>query len=220
MTTEDCGCSKKKNIQEENENLSARGQQRRTFINYLLGLTFLAFFVSALSPLKMLIPPKVVKKASDDVDNTMKYARSEGTWYSEKGGDEVFADDFKVGSGAAVIWRGSIPAILIKLDQDKLNSAVDLEQGFAAFNSKCTHLCCVATWHLDRPDMDVIFCRCHDGVVDPYNIVEGEDEKGNPYYGAAVVSGPVPRPFPLIPVEIIDGKVKGVPSNMEWHDYC
>jgi Rieske Fe-S protein len=161
-----------------------------------------------------------VIKASDDLDNTLKYARGEGTWYSDKAGKEVYASDFEVGLGAAVIWRGRIPAILIKLDQSKVNSPVDLEQGFAAFSSKCTHLCCVANWHLDRPDMDMIFCRCHDGIVNPYNIVEEEDENGNLYYGAAVVSGPVPRSFPMIPVEIIDGKIKGVSSNLEWYDYC
>jgi Rieske Fe-S protein len=68
--------------------------------------------------------------------------------------------------------------------------------------------------------MDMIFCRCHDGVVDPYNIIEELDENGNMFYGAGVVSGPVPKSFPLIPVEILDGKVMGIPSNLEWYDYC
>lgn len=220
MTTEDCGCNKKKNNQEENENLSERGLQRRGFINYLLGITSIAFIVSALSPLKMLIPPKAVKKESGDLDNTLKYARSEGTWYSEKAGEDVMAADFEVGSGASVIWRGSIPAILIKLDQDRVNTVVDLEQGFAAFCSRCTHLCCIANWKRDRPDLDMIFCLCHDGILDPYNIVEEEDEHGNLYYGALVVGGPVPRPYPMIPVEIIDGKLMGIPSRLELYDYC
>ena len=220
MTSEDCNCKKKNDNQDEAEILSKAGFERRSFINYLLVLSGLTFIASVLSPLKMLIPPKIVKKALSDVDNSFKYARGEGTWFSEKAGEEVNADDFEVGAGAAVIWRGSIPAILIKLDQERVNTPVALEQGFAAFAARCTHLCCVANWHLDRPDMDMIFCRCHDGVVDPYNIVEDLDENGNMFYGARVVSGPVPKPFPLIPVEILDGKVKGIPSNLEWHDYC
>ncbi len=220
MTSEDCDCKKKNGHQDETETLDKAGYARRRFINYLLSLTCLTFIVSALSPLKMLIPPKAVKQDLADFDNTFIYARGEGTWFSEKAGEEVNADDFEVGAGAAVIWRGRIPAILLKLDQERVNAPIALEQGFAAFSAKCTHLCCVANWHLDRPDMDMIFCRCHDGIVDPYNIVEDLDEHGNLYYGAGVVSGPVPRPFPLIPVEILDGKVKGVPSNLEWYNYC
>ena len=220
MTTDDFGCKKKNNALAQNEEIGEIGLKRRGFINYLLSITSLAFFASVISPLKMLVPPKILKTAAGDLDNTLKYAKSEGMWYSDKAGEAVSASDFETGAGAAVIWRGSIPAILIKLDQDRLSTPVELEQGFAAFCSRCTHLCCVANWHLDRPEMDMIFCRCHDGVVDPYNIVEEETEKGELYYGAAVVSGPVPRAFPMIPVEIVDGKVTGVPSNLEWYDYC
>ncbi len=220
MTTDDCGCNKKTDIQEDNEDINENGLKRRGFLNYLLSLTGLAFFASVLSPLKMLVPPEPLKILAGDLDNTLKYAKSEGTWYSEKAGKDVSASDFETGAGAAVIWRGSIPAILIKLDQDRLNTAVELEQGFAAFCSRCTHLCCVANWHLDRPEMDMIYCRCHDGIVDPYNIVETETEKGELYYGAEVVGGPVPRAFPMIPVEIIDGKILGVPSNLDLYNYC
>ncbi|MFQ6054171.1 MAG: hypothetical protein ACE5OO_08110, partial [Candidatus Bathyarchaeia archaeon] len=67
---------------------------------------------------------------------------------------------------------------------------------------------------------DMIFCRCHDGILDPYSIVEDEDEKGNVYYGPKVVAGPVPRPIPMIPVEVREGKITGVPSHLEWYDYC
>lgn len=220
MSSEDCGCTKKNEQENETINFSKVGSERRSFINYLLGLTGFAFVASVLSPLKMLVPPKALKQAQTEVDNTFKYAKTEGVWFSEKAGEDVKAEDFEAGKGAAVIWRGRIPAILIKLDQERVNTPLDLEEGFAAFAARCTHLCCVANWHLDRPEMDMIFCRCHDGVVDPYNIVEETDPNGNDYYGAAVVSGPVPRPFPLIPVEIVDGKLKGIADNLEWYDYC
>jgi Rieske Fe-S protein len=73
---------------------------------------------------------------------------------------------------------------------------------------------------LDRPNEDVIFCRCHDGVFDPYDIVKDVALNGMEYLGARVTAGPPPRAVPLIPIEIKDGKVTGVPQNLEIYTYC
>jgi len=89
-----------------------------------------------------------------------------------------------------------------------------------AFAATCTHLCCIATWRLDRPTEDVLFCRCHDGVFDPYNVVNDVMLDGTEYLGAKVIAGPPPRAAPIIPIEINDGKVAGVPENVELYGYC
>lgn len=220
MGTDSCECEEKAAIEEEPVIPPTSALSRRSFMKYLLTVTGVSFLVSMLSPLKMLIPPKKVVQYDVEVDNTFKYAKMEGTWFSEKAGEEVKADDFETGMGAVVIWRKTIPTILIKLDPAKLNISEGVDQGFVAICAKCTHLCCIANWHIDRPDMDMIFCRCHEGILDPHNIVEETDENGNVYYGAKVVAGPVPRAMPMVPVEILEGKVKGIPSNLEWYDYC
>ena len=70
------------------------------------------------------------------------------------------------------------------------------------------------------PPSDVIFCRCHDGAFDPYDVVKNSMQDGSEYSGAKVVAGPPPRAAPLIPIEIKDGKVVGVPEKLGIYDYC
>jgi len=193
---------------------------RRQFIQMMVALGFLGTIASFLSLLTSLLPSSGGGQQQGEVDNTFRYGPEKGTWYADKSGSEVKVEDFdQIGKGAGVLWRGSIPAILIRIDESKLRGAT-ANSGLIAFSSACTHLCCIATWHLDRPNEAVLFCRCHDGIFDPYDIVKDIMPNGVEYRGARVIGGPPPRAAPIIPVEIRDGKVTGVPSNLETYAYC
>jgi hypothetical protein len=43
---------------------------------------------------------------------------------------------------------------------------------------------------------------------------------GTEYTGAKVIAGPPPRAAPIIPIEITDGKVAGVASDLALYDFC
>lgn len=197
-----------------------REMNRREFVKILASLGILGTAAAFLSFLASLLPIPKGMQQQGEVDNVFRYGPEKGTWYSDKAGAEVRIEDFdQVGKGAGVIWRGTIPAIVIRVDEKRLRGAT-ATQGLIAFASTCTHLCCISTWHLDRPDEDVLFCRCHDGVFDPYDIVRDVMPDGAEYVGAKVVAGPPPRAVPIIPIEIKDGKVAGVPTNLEIYGFC
>lgn len=193
---------------------------RREFVKAIVSLGIFGTLVSLASLVVSLLTTAGRGQQQGAVDNLFRYGPEEGTWYSDKSGAEVKLEDFDiVGKGAGVIWRGSIPVILIRVDESRVQG-VTPTSGLVAFAAFCTHLCCVATWRLDRPNEDVIFCRCHDGVFNPYNVVKDAMPGGAEYLGAKVVAGPPPRAAPVIPIEIKDGKVLGVPTNLEVYEYC
>jgi Rieske Fe-S protein len=194
--------------------------ERRQFLQILVPLSIAGTIVSFLSLLTSLLPAKGVGQQQGEVDNIFRYGAEKGTWYSDRAGAEVRAEDLdEIGKGASVLWRGSIPGVIIRVDENKLRGAA-ATGGLIAFATTCTHLCCIATWRLDRPSQDVIFCRCHDGVFDPYDVVKDVMANGSEYLGAKVIGGPPPRAAPIIPIEIKDGKVAGVPKNLEIYGYC
>lgn len=193
---------------------------KRQFIKVMASLGIFGTIISFLSLLTSLLPSSRGSQQQGPVDNVFRYGPEKNTWYSEKSGTEVMVQDFdQVGKGASVLWRGEFPAILIRVDESKLRGTT-ANNGLIAFASSCTHLCCIATWHLDRPNEDVLFCRCHDGIFDPYDIVKDVMPDVGEYLGAKVIKGPPPRPAPMIPIEIKDGKVLGVPSNLDIYSYC
>jgi len=193
---------------------------RRQFVRAIVSAGVVGTLVSFLSLLMSLLPSAGAGEEQGQVDNVFVYGPEKGTWYSDKSGTEVMLEDFdQVGKGAGVLWRKSIPAIVIRVDESKLRGAT-ATNGLIAFAATCTHLCCIATWRLDRPTEDVLFCRCHDGVFDPYNVVNDVMLDGTEYLGAKVIAGPPPRAAPIIPIEINDGKVAGVPENVELYGYC
>lgn len=193
---------------------------RRRFVETVVSLGIVGTVVSFLSLLMSLLPTAGAGQEQGEVDNVFTYGPEKGTWYSDKAGSEVKLEDFdQVGKGAGVLWRRSIPAIVIRVDESKLRGTT-ANNGLIAFASACTHLCCISTWRLDRPNEDVLFCRCHDGVFDPYDVVKDVTLSGTEYLGAKVTGGPPPRAAPLIPIEIVDGKVAGVPEKLEIYTYC
>ena len=193
---------------------------RRQFVQTLVSLGLAGTVVSFLSLLMLLLPTAGAGGAEGQVDNVFKYGLEKGAWYSDKSGTDVKLEDFdQVGKGAGVLWRGTITAIVIRVDESKLQGAT-ATSGLIAFAASCTHLCCISTWHLDRPNEDVLFCRCHDGAFDPYKIVKDVMLNGAEYSGAKVIAGPPPRAAPIIPIEITDGKVAGVAKDLGLYDYC
>lgn len=193
---------------------------RRQFVEAIVSAGIVGTLVSFLSLLMSLLPSAGAGEEPGEVDNVFRYGPEKGTWYSDKSGTEVMLEDFdQVGKGAGVLWRRSIPAIVIRVDESKLRG-VTATGGLIAFAATCTHLCCIATWRLDRTNENVLFCRCHDGVFDPYNVVKDVMLDGTEYVGAKVIAGPPPRAAPIIPIEIKDGKVAGVPENVELYGYC
>ena len=204
----------------ESERKPRLPMNRRRFVETIVSLGIIGTVVSFLSLLMSLLPTAGAGAEQGQVDNVFRYGHEKGAWYSDKSGTEVRFEDFdQVGKGAGVLWRSKIPAIVIRVDESKLRGAT-ANNGLIAFASACTHLCCISTWRLDRPDEDVLFCRCHDGAFDPYYIVKDLTLSGIEYLGARVIAGPPPRAAPLIPIEIRDGKVAGVPENLAIYDYC
>lgn len=193
---------------------------RRQFVEAIVSVGIAGTVVSFLSLLMSLLPSAGAGEQQGEVDNVFTYGPEKGTWYSAKAGTEVMLEDFdEVGKGAGVLWRKSIPAIVIRVDENRLRGA-KATNGLIAFAAACTHLCCISTWHLDRPNEDVLFCRCHDGAFDPYNIVKDVMLNGAEYLGAKVMAGPAPRSAPIIPIEIKDGKIAGIPENLDVYGYC
>lgn len=193
---------------------------RRQFVEAIVSVGIAGTVVSFLSLLMSLLPSAGAGEQQGEVDNVFTYGPEKGTWYSAKAGTEVMLEDFdEVGKGAGVLWRKSIPAIVIRVDENRLRGA-KATNGLIAFAATCTHLCCISTWHLDRPNEDVLFCRCHDGAFDPYNIVKDVMLNGAEYLGAKVIAGPAPRAAPIIPIEIKDGKITGIPENLDVYGYC
>jgi len=206
--------------QTESTRKTRRPIRRRQFVNAMVSVGIFGTIVSFLSLLTSLLPSPQGSQQQGQADNVFRYGPEKGTWYSNKSGTEVNAADFdQVGKGAGVLWRGTIPAIVIRVDESKLQDA-KATNGLIAFASSCTHLCCIATWHLDRPNEDVIYCRCHDGIFDPYSIVNDVMPDGTKYQGAKVIGGPPPRAAPIIPIEIKDGKVSGTALSMTTYSYC
>jgi Rieske Fe-S protein len=193
---------------------------RRQVVQLLVSLGLLGTVVSFLSLLMSLLPTSKGRQPQGAIDDVLRFGADNGTWYSGRAGSEVQVKDFdQVGKGANVLWRGSISAVIIRVDESKLRGT-KANNGLIAFSTSCTHLCCVATWHVDRPNEDVIYCRCHDGVFDPYDVIKDVMPGVGEYLGAKVIAGPPPRALPLLPIQIKDGKVLGAPSSSEIFEYC
>jgi cytochrome b6-f complex iron-sulfur subunit len=64
-----------------------------------------------------------------------------------------------------------------------------LEGGFLAMSRVCPHLGCVVLWDEEESHL---LCPCHAGIL---------NERGE------VVTGPIPRPLDLYPVEIIENEI-------------
>ncbi len=102
----------------------------------------------------------------------------------EVGAGQTIAEKSEVKPDSAVPFTESEtgqPAVLVRLRNGD----------FVAYSAICTHQQCTVAY---QPPTERLACPCHGGVYDPAK-------------GAAVESGPPPRPLPKIRVEVRDGKV-------------
>ena len=97
-----------------------------------------------------------------------------------KAGGTAIASESEVAPGSAIKFKDSgKPAVLVHLD----------DGDFVAYSAVCTHQGCTVAYKDGN-----LACPCHGSVFDPAD-------------GAAVVSGPAPRPLPEIPVKVEGGEV-------------
>lgn len=190
---------------------------RRQFVKAVVAAGAAGLIGATLSTIRSAFPFEIVEEWIMEED-LFRYRKVEGAWFEKLAGMEAKKEHFdKIDKGASVLWN-EMPAILIRIDEKKINSLDGVEDGFIAFLAKCTHLCCIPTYKLDEPS-EKIFCRCHNGVFDPY-IIETTEWKGVKYRGAKVLSGPPPVPLPQIPVKIKDNFIYGVAENLKAYNYC
>jgi rieske iron-sulfur protein len=84
--------------------------------------------------------------------------------------------------------------LLYRCSPDKVPAELQdsAAQGVLAYSAVCTHLGCrVDGWIADKK---LFQCPCHDAIFDPMQ-------------GGKVVSGPGPRPLPMLPLKVEDKKL-------------
>ena len=86
-------------------------------------------------------------------------------------------DEIPVGGSKKAVVQGSVYLI------------VRTEGSVRAYSAICTHLGCVVAWDSQKKQIE---CPCHAGSFD----LDGR-----------VVAGPPPRPLPVHPVSIVNGKI-------------
>lgn len=98
--------------------------------------------------------------------------------------EEAIAAEADVEANSAVPYTNAAtgePEVLIRLANGE----------FVAYSAVCTHQGCTVAYNTDTRKLA---CPCHGGVFDPAN-------------GAAVVSGPPPRPLPEVKTKSRDGEI-------------
>lgn len=106
---------------------------RRKFLNWILGTSVGALFVSVVYPIfRYMSPPDVPEAATDQVE-------------AGNVNDLELLD-----RGFKIIRFGADPVILIRVS----------DTDFRAFAGTCTHLDCIVEYHKDQQR---IWCNCHNG---------------------------------------------------------
>ena len=109
---------------------------RRRLINWFLGTSFGALFVSIVYPvIRFITPPRVAEASTNQVEA----AQVDDPDLAQKG--------FKI------VRFGAEPVILIKAAENE----------YRAFSATCTHLDCIVTFKKETP---CIYCNCHGGTYD------------------------------------------------------
>ncbi|WP_435101403.1 ubiquinol-cytochrome c reductase iron-sulfur subunit [Halarchaeum sp. P4] len=116
---------------------------------------------------------------------------SQGVHLVDGDGNRVTVDALDYGEGMTVYPAthpgiAKAPTVLVRYKESqyggetRMDSVVD---GYAAYSKVCTHAGCM----VGSADENPLVCPCHFGKYDPTQ-------------GAAVVSGPPPRPLPQLPI--------------------
>jgi len=121
-----------------------------------------------------------------------------------RAGQEIKPEDILLGEQQIMAWpidpassvvrNGSRlnEILVLKLDPGSLddNTRQYAAEGIVAYSAICKHAQCPVTgWDKQK---QLLHCFCHATEYDPRK-------------SAAVLSGPAPRPLPILPVKIVDG---------------
>ena len=122
----------------------------------------------------------------------------------ERAGREIKPEDIVLGEQQIMAWpidpatgvvrNGSRlnEILVLKLDPAALddNTRQYAAEGIVAYSAICKHAQCPVTgWDKEK---QLLHCFCHATEYDPRK-------------SAAVISGPAPRPLPILPMKIVDG---------------
>jgi Rieske Fe-S protein len=109
---------------------------RRTILNWFLGSSIGALFLSIVYPVfRFISPPRIPEASTQTVE-------------AGDTSDPIFAQ-----KGFKVVRFGADPVIVFKA----------AEGDYRAFSATCTHLDCIVGYQKDRQQM---FCNCHGGAYD------------------------------------------------------
>ena len=227
----------------EEEDATAPGQvTRRSAIKSMVvaGTVGVATATTAASMI-MLIQPELRVKGTLDIGFIYKTsaADTKGLWYEELGGLKPKPGDFP-GSweAAATFWRflrdeegdpvdgTGIAALLFKVNASEISTEWEelfdylADNQYMAVMAKCLHACCVPNWKNSRPDLNTIYCVCHDSEYDPRRIVPYQHPTGAKYWAVHKSFGPAPRGMPIIPLELDGNEFIGQIRDIGWYVYC
>jgi rieske iron-sulfur protein len=122
----------------------------------------------------------------------------------DRSGREIKPEDMVLGEQQIMAWpldpaskevrSGSRlnEILLLRLEPDTLDEGTRpyAADGIVAYSAICKHAQCpVNGWNREK---QLLHCFCHASEYDPRK-------------SAAVVSGPAPRPLPILPLKIVDG---------------
>lgn len=131
----------------------------------------------------------------------------------ERQGKEIGPDDVPDGGPSVLAWPKDASSGVVRSGNQKnivvlvrAKDAAWFASGetpntaarVAAYSATCTHLCCTVSDWIPRPfhqdPHGYLFCPCHKSHYDPWN-------------GAKVLAGPAPRPLPVLPLSVSDGRL-------------
>lgn len=109
---------------------------RRSFLNWFLGTSVGALFVSVAYPVARFVsPPRIPEASTNQVEAGLT------------------SDPQLVEKGFKIVRFGLEPVILVKVS----------ELEYRAFSATCTHLDCIVEYQKDKSRM---WCNCHGGAYD------------------------------------------------------
>lgn len=109
---------------------------RRSFLNWFLGTSVGALFVSVAYPVARFVsPPRIPEASTNQVEAGLT------------------SDPQLVEKGFKIVRFGLEPVILVKVS----------ELEYRAFSATCTHLDCIVEYQKDKSR---IWCNCHGGAYD------------------------------------------------------
>lgn len=116
--------------------MSADSQNRRNFVNWLLGTSVVGLFSSAIYPIvRFMSPPDIPEAATAEVE------------VGPTNDPELMDRGFKI------VRFGAEPVMVVKVAENE----------FRAFAATCTHLDCIVEFQKEEKR---IWCNCHNGEYD------------------------------------------------------